>query len=366
MPISSEPIQQPVAAATTEHSRVLGRIAERAQMLDAAPGFPQENFADLRNAGLLGRLPGGFAAEVELVRAVAAADASTARILDGHLNGLERLALLAGDSAAAEIADDNLLLGVWGADPTPSEGSPARLVRSAGGCVLDGVKTFCSGAGGVHRALVVASAADGSRRLVYVDAVDSRMEIDRNWYCASGLRASESHLVRFHALPVLCVLGGADELSREPYFSRDAIRTTSTWVGLVDAILTEVTKLLHARSLAELTAYRLGQLRIAVSTIGCWFERTVGLLAQIPAVTSRSADPMGASSDITTALECRLAVSQCARTVLTLSAELGGSHALIGGSRLDRARRDLDLFLLQHRLDPKLVSLGMDLLKARS
>ena len=35
-----------------------------------------------------------------------------------------------------------------------------------------------------------------------------------------------------------------------------------------------------------------------------------------------------------------------------------GSRALVGGGALDRARRDLDLFLLQHRLDPKLVEIG--------
>ena len=57
-----------------------------------------------------------------------------------------------------------LLLGVWGADPAPGEGSPAHLERGRDGLVLRGVKTFCSGAGGVQRALVVARDDDGARR----------------------------------------------------------------------------------------------------------------------------------------------------------------------------------------------------------
>ena len=36
---------------------------------------------------------------------------------------------------------------------------------------------------------------------------------------------------------------------------------------------------------------------------------------------------------------------------------------LVVGGTLDRARRDLDLFLLQHRLEPKLVEIGRETLR---
>ncbi len=105
--------------------------------------------------------------------------------------------------------------------------------------MLRGVKTFCSGAGGVQRALILAADHDGSRRLVYLDTTSSQISIDRGWYQASGLRASESHRVEFHDTPILAVLGGPGELSREPYFSRDGIRTSATWAGLADSIMRE-------------------------------------------------------------------------------------------------------------------------------
>ncbi len=57
-------------------------------------------------------------------------------------------------------------------------------------------------------------------------------------------------------------------------------------------------------------------------------------------------------------LECRIVLTDAARLISSQAAQVCGSRALIGASTLDRARRDLDLFLLQHRLDPKIAKLG--------
>jgi alkylation response protein AidB-like acyl-CoA dehydrogenase len=96
-------------------------------------------------------------------------------------------------------------------------------VRDGGELRLEGVKAFCSGAGGLHGALVVARDRD-ARRVAYVDLCEG-VEIDRSWFAAAGMRASESHLVRFHGARVHALLGGPDELLRDPWFGRDAIRT---------------------------------------------------------------------------------------------------------------------------------------------
>jgi alkylation response protein AidB-like acyl-CoA dehydrogenase len=95
-----------------------------------------------------------------VLRAVAGADGSVGRILDGHFNGVERVSLLAPEPLRSReleaITAGKRLLGVWGADPIPGEGEPARLVQDEGGARLIGVKTFCSGATGLDRALVLA------------------------------------------------------------------------------------------------------------------------------------------------------------------------------------------------------------------
>src|SRR6202043_2276351 len=73
----------------------LDRIAARAGALDRSPRFPEQNFRDLQAAGVLCLERYGVSAplgeQLAVVRAVACADGSTARILDGHLNGVERI-----------------------------------------------------------------------------------------------------------------------------------------------------------------------------------------------------------------------------------------------------------------------------------
>ncbi len=353
---------------------VLAQLAARAGELDARPRFPSESFESLALAGVIqlasDRERCDLLQEIALVRAVASADASTARILDGHFNGVERLALLADDDLRTRelgaIASDDLLVGVWGADPAPGEGPPARIERSSDGKpVLRGVKTFCSGAGGVGRALVVARDEHDARRLAYIDSRRG-VEIDRSWYRASGLRASESHRVEFHDTPVIAILGGEDELMREPWFSRDAIRTAATWAGIADCILTATVEAVGERSLDDVRLHAVGRMRVAQGSIDRWLDHTatVALASSserlgLAATTGMAeGDRAPARKVRELAVECRIALTDAARTIAAEAARVCGSRALVGGGTLDRARRDLDLFLLQHSLDPKLVKLG--------
>ena len=347
--------QLPARAPAGRLKDALARITQRAAELDRQPRFPTENFADLAAAGALTPPTNGLVGESRLVRAVAAVDASTARILDGHLNGIERLTLTALEPLRSieltQIRAGELLLGVWGADPAPGEGAPARLERDRGQLALRGVKTFCSGAGGVQRALVLAADHDGSHRLVYLDTTSKQISIDCGWYQASGLRASESHRVEFHDTPVLAVLGGPGELSREPYFSRDAIRTSATWAGLVDCIVRETISALDPECTDAVHTHALGRMRVAQSTIDRWLEHTTASL-------NEPEDSRPELDLAMLALECRVAIADAARLISTQAAQVCGSRALVGASTLDRARRDLDLFLLQHRLDPQITKLG--------
>ena len=136
---------------------VLNEIAANAAELDRNPAFPHAAFAALKEAGAL-TPPPDRAEEWARVRAVSKADGSVGRIFEGHLNAYERLTL-------EGIDPEDHLLGVWGADPAPDEGEPARIEDDA----LHGSKVFCSGAGGLDRALVIAKGT-----LVYVDLHEQR------------------------------------------------------------------------------------------------------------------------------------------------------------------------------------------------
>jgi alkylation response protein AidB-like acyl-CoA dehydrogenase len=171
---------------------MLSGISDGAEHRDTNPSFPEHPFRQLARTGVLAMpAPGSggaqgrrasFAKEWRVLRAVARADGSVGRILDGHLNGVERVSLLAPEplrsAELAAVAAGELRVGVWGADPIPGEGDPARLVSGGGGPTLTGVTTFCSGSTGLDRALVlVRDDVPGPPLLAYVD-LSSGVEID--------------------------------------------------------------------------------------------------------------------------------------------------------------------------------------------
>ena len=337
----------------------LEAIARGAAALDADPAFPEAAFERLAADGALALTAGdrhpGRAREWAAVRAVARADGSVGRIFEGHLNGVERIAVAAPEplrsAELAAVREGRLRLGVWGADPAAGEGEPARLADTPAGLALTGEKVFCSGAGGLQRALVLARGEEpGPPSLVYVDLAD--VEIDRAWYRAGGMRASESHRVRFRDTPVLAVLGAPGELGREPWFSRDAIRTAAAWAGMADSAADAALADLAARGEPDdLRALGAGRIVTARATIDRWLEHAAARADEDPEADLRSLS-----------VQLREAIAGAARTLLDEAARACGSRPFATGGALDRARRDLELFVLQHRLDPMVARLGREAL----
>ena len=346
---------------------VLTQVSEGAASRDAEPSFPQRPFRVLAEAGLLA-LPvpdpvesygrqASFGEEWRVLRAVARADGSVGRIFDGHLNGVERVAALAPEPLRTReleaINAGELLLGVWGADPIPGEGPPARLVETAGGPVLNGVKTFCSGSTGLDRALVAVRGVDGEPGpplLAYVDLSEG-IVVDRTWFRGYGMRSSESHRVVFEGARVLAVLGVPGELVREPYFSRDAIRTAASWAGIADLAVQSALDTLAAKSAGrdpdDIVSLAAGKLLAAQGTMDRWLEHA-----------AREADANPGKSLAGFSVELRSEIARACREILDEAARACGSHPFAVAAPLDRARRDLELFLLQHRLEPALSRAG--------
>jgi alkylation response protein AidB-like acyl-CoA dehydrogenase len=363
--------EQDLPAETHDFRAILAKISAGASERDANPAFPEDPFVRLAPTGALAMPvpdPTGsqgrrasFAEEWRMLRAVAGADGSVGRILDGHFNGVERVSLLAPEPLRSgeleAIAAGKLLLGVWGADPIPGEGEPARLVQEVGGARLFGVKTFCSGATGVDRALVLARGpTQGPSLLAYVD-VSEGVRVDTEWYKASGMRASESHRVVFEGAPVLAVLGEPGEIVREPYFSRDAIRTAVTWAGISDTAVDAALDVLAAKAgdgePDDVVSLAAGRMLAARGTIDSWLAYAAARADEDPASLP------GISTQL------RESVARTCREILDEAARAVGSHPFAVSGPLDRARRDLELFLLQHRLEPALVRRGRQAISER-
>jgi alkylation response protein AidB-like acyl-CoA dehydrogenase len=341
----------------------MARVAAGAEERDRAPvpPFPEEAIADLEAVGALAwnAQPGPdrppAAAELGLVRSIARADGSIGRIVDGHLNGVERLAVQAPadlcDRELAAVRAGRLRVGVWGGDPHPDEGEPAsvRASGSGSGEVLTGVKTFCSGAGGLDRALVLArDDAAPAPAAVWVDLADpAAVTIDQHWYRGAGMRASVSHRVVFDRAPVLARFGGPGALAQQPWFGRDALRTAASWAGMADCAVDGALETLVARpDCGRLEELAVGRMGTAQQTMTAWLERA-----------ARAMD--AASEDLAeVALHARAAIAQASHVIFDEAERACGSHPFATGGRLDRARRDLELFRLQHRLDPAVAAAG--------
>jgi hypothetical protein len=59
-------------------------------------------------------------------------------------------------------------------------------------------------------------------------------------------------------------------------------------------------------------------------------------------------------------------VADACRAIVDEGTRAAGSRPLVDGGDLDRCRRDLDLFLLQHRLEPMVARLGRAELERRA
>jgi hypothetical protein len=365
---TATPPELDIASLEEALAGVAASAAERDRA--ASPSFPSEAISDLEAVGVLawnahtGARRPPAAAELELVRSAARADGSVGRIVDGHLNGVERLAVQAPaelrDRELTEIRAGRLRVGVWGGDPRPGEGTPAAVVAARGADagaeeVLTGVKTFCSGAGGLDRALILARDPDAPAPVaVWVDLTDpATVSIDEGWFRGAGMRASVSHRVIFDRAPILARFGAPGALAQQPWFGRDALRTAASWAGMADgaadAALAELAGRPRRGALEELAA---GRILAAQAAISAWLERA-----------ARAMDE--ASDDLPdVALHARVGITEASHAILAEAERACGSHPFATGGALDRARRDLGLFLLQHRLDPAVAAAGARALDA--
>ncbi len=334
----------------------LAHVAELAPLHDRTGdgAFPEASWAALAAAGIPAATVGGLpaAGELGLVTAIARADVSLGRLLDGHYNAVQRLAVQVDPAlAVAELAGvraGTLRLGVWGADPAPGEGAPAELDTLGPGPKLHGAKVFCSGAGGLQRAFVLVRGPGETApaRMAYVDLTGAATTVDRSWFAGAGMRGSASHRVVFAGAPVLWLASEAGALLQEPWFSGDAVRTAASWAGGARAAADDAFAVLRAKGApGDLEALAAGRIGTAVAGMELWL-----------AEAARRID--AGTLERTWVAHLRDAVDGAIRSLLDEAARACGSRPFATGSALERVRRDLQTYVLQHRLDPIVARAG--------
>jgi alkylation response protein AidB-like acyl-CoA dehydrogenase len=271
------------SAALDAARAVAPRLAERAAEHDRAGVFPDADFADLRDAGLLGLMapqrlggPGaGFADYAEVAMALAAGNGATALVFNMHASVTGALAQTPDDVARALgvpetyfTARDTVLRGAVAgslyAVAMSERGAGSRLSalttsyeRTADGYHLKGSKAFVSGAGFADAYLVAAKSGDAVSHF-FVPAGPG-VTVEQTWD-SLGMRATGSQDLHLDVtVPEDALMGGIEGLTlllAQVMPQWLVASYAAVYVGVAEAAVAAAVKHAVERKLTKLPAVR--------------------------------------------------------------------------------------------------------------
>ncbi|GHF94672.1 hypothetical protein GCM10017783_03400 [Deinococcus piscis] len=271
-PPPSEPL--PLGAVLDRVAQAAPTLLAEAPLRHADGAFPAESFAALHQCGLLrASLPGGLGYGLRgpdllpLLRAVGRLSLPVARLYEGHLNALgliERYGTteqLVAASASCEV------LGVWNTE----EGPGLRAQRTPAGWLLEGNKTFTSGAEFV-RPLLPAEVEGEGRVMLLAPAPLPAERFDHSFWQPLGMRASVSARAELSGLtlPLTSQIGAAGDYYRQPEFSGGALRFLAAQLGGAEAVLASAHAVLGHLGRAEDDVQRLRFAEAAAGVEAAW------------------------------------------------------------------------------------------------
>ncbi|GLI99810.1 acyl-CoA dehydrogenase family protein [Sphingobium sp. BS19] len=328
---------------------ILPQLAELGARYDAAPIFPVDSMKVLAAADLHRTFApvesGGVAfadaasrnlCMMSVLRIVGRADLSVGRLYEGHVNAVTLFDWYGSAAQKVDLGQKlnrNAFYGVWATEPQPG----VRISASDGVDMLEGAKSFATGAGGLAYAVITAQPADGSRRLVVVPA-DQAERADLSQWRVRGMRATGSGLYDVSGMTVDAgaYLGAPGEYDLEPRFTTGAWRFTAVQLGGIEALLIETRACMSETACAD-------PLQRAKFADAVAANRTAYLWVRECALRAASEDADGPAF----ARMTRGIVERAALDVMELAARIVGTRSAMDGQRIDKIIRDLSLYLRQ-------------------
>jgi len=242
---------------TDEHGKILtalGKISQRALLGEQDPMGPELEIGWLRESGALEIvLPGNpldfngnnMVALLRLLKNVGKANLSVGRIYEGHINTLYLIHLYGSEEQRAryyqEVKEQGYLFGIWNTQESPG----VNFIENNVSIEVTGIKTFCSGALLVDRALITGNISTAGREgwqmaILEMTKID-RSKIDIASWKPLGMKASGSYTVDFsgYLLNEDEMLGAPGIYLSQPYFSGGAIRFAAVQLGGAERICEE-------------------------------------------------------------------------------------------------------------------------------
>lgn len=346
------------------------RLAARAAHYDQAGSFPEEDFADLRAAGLLGlmaptRLGGhgaGFADYAAVAMELASGAGATALVFNMHASVTGAMAQTPDDVARAlgvpeqyfQMRDRLLSDAVAGslfAVAMSERGAGSRLSQVSteywpadGGFRIKGAKTFVSGAGHADAYLVAARARDAETPTVsyFVVPAGPGLRVEPSWD-SLGMRATASHDLHLDTTVGRdALLGGVEGIAlllAQVMPQWLVASYAAVYVGVAKSALAAAAEHVNGRKLGglPLVRARLGRADAAVAAA----ELTV-----LEAARRVDAAP-GTPETNRWVWRAKLVAGDTAATVASSLLEAAGTSASRRGHPLERIYRDARCGALQ-------------------
>jgi alkylation response protein AidB-like acyl-CoA dehydrogenase len=372
--VSKSPLASPTAAVAAA-ALLAPRLLAQAPQTDVVGGFPTQEFAWLREAGLLtAALPpalggvglGDPTATLPLLQVlyhIGRGNLAVGRLFEGHVNALllvQRFGTPAQVVKFAADARDGHLFGVWNTE-NPANG--VRLELLADGCYrLHGAKTFASGAGHITRPLLT-GALVGKKgwQMVVLPADQERPTLDRSFWQPLGMRATASFLASVERLEVspTCLLGKPNDYYQQPWFGGGAARFAAVQLGGAAAVLDETRRFLRrlGRTDDPYQRQRLGEM-LTLHTTGQLWLQGAATHAALPAQSGSVLPPAEADSTVTYANLMRSATEEICLQTLRLAERSVGARGLLQPEPFERLHRDLTHYLRQPAPDAVLADAG--------
>jgi hypothetical protein len=295
-------------------------------------------------------LPGGGATwqRWQALARVAAHDLALVKLFEGHTDALAILDELGAPSVAAGSS-----WGVWAAEPPQAK----VLVEPAAGqqwtpqsmVVLNGCKAWCSGAAGLSHALLTAHGVDGNRYLVAVALNATGIRLDTEPWQAVGMAGSASIDVYFNNTPAILV-GHAGSYLARPGFWHGGVGVAACWYGAAAAIGDRLREAYSLRDDPHFLAH--------LGHVAMWLGAARAILSE----TAKGIDT--GQGSMTTALQARLTVDNCASEVVTHAARALGAGPLCRESHFASLMADLPVFIRQCHAEQDLAVLGKSVFDA--
>jgi len=365
------------------------KFAERAAEYDRTATFPAEDFDDLFREGLLAPVVpreyggyglGPYSGDVftlwMMTKEIARADLSLARCWEGHVNSLVLLDGMANEEQKARwfkgVVERGEKWVAWSGEPQarkPDE--PIRFGTTVekvdGGYIVEGSKGFATSATGAQWAiLLVNTAGPGGVRHADATALDSvlmmacnlsdpSVEIDASWWDPIGMRATVSHLVKFHRtfIPDEDLIGYPGQYLKEGWQTCFIPHYAATFLGAAEAAYDYALEYITSQKKGEdpYVQHHIGQMSVNVETAHLWLRHVADLWE-----TGKYLEAQIAGSRARHVVEhlAEDTVKQCIRAC--------GARCLIRPSTLERVYRDLSFYVRHDNDDQILATIGKSIL----